>query len=174
MIEKVRKLNWVLQESTTGIFSFKDLCQILSELMDANVYIINTNSKVLAVYYAIKSDSNVIPDPDTGSEMLPSEYNEALLLVHETTANLKADEALKIFKYDYDTIDKLHTIIPILGGGERLGTVVLTRYEPEFRRRFDDQGRENLRRYRRYANRRKYFSRKVSQGRKLHVPVWRE
>ena len=132
LLEKVRKLNWVLQESTTGIFSFDDLCKILSELMDANVYIINTKSKVLAVYYAIKSDSNVIPDPDTGREMLPNEYNEALLLVNETAANLQADEALKIFKYDYDTIDKLHTIIPILGGGERLGTVVLTKYEPVF------------------------------------------
>lgn len=43
--------------------------------------------------------------------------------VSETTANLSGDEALKIFKYDYDTADKLHTVIPILGGepdGERL------------------------------------------------------
>jgi transcriptional pleiotropic repressor len=132
LLEKIRKLNWVLQESTIGVFSFGDLCQILSELMDANVYIINADSKVLAVYYAIKSDSNVIPDPETGNEMLPGEYNEALLKVTETTANLKAEEAEKIFKYDYDTLDKLHTIIPILGGGERLGTVVLTKYEPEF------------------------------------------
>lgn len=132
LLEKVRKLNWVLQESTTGIFSFEDLCQILSELMDANVYIINTDSRVLAVYYAIKSDSNVIPDPETGTEKLPNEYNEALLKIVETKTNLKGEEAHKIFMYDYDTLDKLHTIIPILGGGERLGTVVLTKYEPEF------------------------------------------
>lgn len=132
LLEKVRKLNWVLQESTTGIFSFEDLCQILSELMDANVYIINKQGTVLAVYYAIKSDSNVIPDTETGTEKLPAEYNNELLQLEETAANLQADEAQKIFKYDYDTLDKLHTIIPIFGGGERLGTVVLTRYEPEF------------------------------------------
>lgn len=132
LLEKVRKLNWVLQESTTGIFSFEDLCQILSELMDANVYIINNQGTVLAVYYAIKSDSNVIPDTETGTEKLPSGYNNELLKLDSTAVNLQAEEAQKIFKYDYDTLDKLHTIIPILGGGERLGTVVLTKYEPEF------------------------------------------
>ena len=52
--------------------------------------------------------------------------------VRETTANLSGDEALKIFKYDYDTSDKLHTIIPILGGGKRWGTLVMTRYTPAF------------------------------------------
>jgi len=45
---------------------------------------------------------------------------------------LSGDEALRIFKYDYDTADKLHTIIPILGGGQRWGTLVLTRYSPSF------------------------------------------
>ena len=52
--------------------------------------------------------------------------------VRETTANLSGADALKIFKYDYDTSDKLHTIIPILGGGKRWGTMIMTRYSPEF------------------------------------------
>ena len=52
--------------------------------------------------------------------------------VRETVANVSGEEALKIFKYDYDTSDKLHTIIPILGGGKRWGTLILTRYTPAF------------------------------------------
>lgn len=70
--------------------------------------------------------------PETGAEKFPIEYNEALLKVTTTQANLTAEEALKIFKYDYDTSDKLHTIIPILGGGQRWGTLILTRYAPDF------------------------------------------
>ena len=62
----------------------------------------------------------------------PEEYNEELMRVRETVANVSGEEALKIFKYDYDTSDKLHTIIPILGGGKRWGTLILTRYTPEF------------------------------------------
>jgi transcriptional pleiotropic repressor len=131
-LEKVRKLNWVLQESSTGVFSYEDLCRILSDLMGANVYIITAKGKVLGVHYTIKSDSNAVPDPETGEEKLPDEYTEELLKVTETVCNLTADEALKIFKYDYDTYDKLHTIIPIYGAGERLGTVIVTRYSPQF------------------------------------------
>ena len=82
ILKKIRKLNWMLQESPTGAFSFNEMCE--------------------------------------------------LMRVRETTANLSGDEALKIFKYDYDTADKLHTIIPILGGGQRWGTLVLTRYSPSF------------------------------------------
>ena len=122
MLEKVRKLNWVLQESVSGVFSFNDLCRILSELMDANVYIVNRRGKVIGVHYKIKSDSATITDPETGIEKFPNEYNEALLKVTSTQINLTAEEALKIFKYDYDTYDKLHTIIHIIGGNQRLGT----------------------------------------------------
>ncbi|MFR7985462.1 GTP-sensing pleiotropic transcriptional regulator CodY [Zhenpiania hominis] len=132
LLTKVRKLNWVLQESAAGVFSFNELCAILSDLMDANVYIVNRKGKVIGVNYKIKSDSSTISDPETGTEKFPIEYNEALLKVTTTQANLTADEALKIFKYDYDTSDKLHTVIPILGGGHRWGTLVATRYEPEF------------------------------------------
>ncbi len=132
ILEKVRKLNWVLQESTSGAFSFNDLCDIMGDLMDSNVYIANRNGKILGVHYKIRSDSPTISDPETGIEKFPSEYNEALMKVSGTQANLKGEDALKIFKYDYDTYDKLHTIVPILGGGTRWGTFILTRYKPEF------------------------------------------
>jgi transcriptional pleiotropic repressor len=132
ILDKVRKMNWVLQESSSGAFSFDELCGILSELMDANVYIANPRGKVIGVHYKIKSDSAAIPDPETGKEKFPNEYNEALLKVVKTESNLTAEEALKIFKYNYDTYDKLHTIIPIFGGGERRGTLILTRYQPQF------------------------------------------
>lgn len=132
ILKKIRKLNWMLQESPTGAFSFNEMCELMSEFMDANVYITNRHGKVIGVGYKSKSDSMAISDTETGSEVLPEEYNEELMRVRETTANLSGDEVLKIFKYDYDTADKLHTIIPILGGGQRWGTLVLTRYSPSF------------------------------------------
>ena len=132
MLSKVRKLNWMLQESPTGAFSFDEMCELMSELMDANVYIANRTGKVIGVGYKIKSDSMAISDAETGSQVFPEEYNEELMRVRETVASVSGEEALKIFKYDYDTSDKLHTIIPILGGGKRWGTLILTRYTPEF------------------------------------------
>ena len=132
ILEKVRKLNWLLRESAAGVLSFGDLCETLSDLMDANVYITNKRGKVIGVHYKIKADSVTITDPETGNEQFPNEYNEALLKVVNTTANLQGQEALEIFKYDYDPYDKLHTVIPITAGGHRWGTLILTRYKPEF------------------------------------------
>ncbi|MDR3072281.1 MAG: GTP-sensing pleiotropic transcriptional regulator CodY [Clostridiales Family XIII bacterium] len=132
LLDKVRKLNWVLQESSAGVFSFDDLAGILSQLMDANVYIVDINGNVVGVHYTIKSESAAIVDPETGAEKMPDEYNEELLKLSETVSNLKSEEALKIFKYDYDSYDKWHTVIPIFGAGARLGTVILARYNPIF------------------------------------------
>ena len=132
LLDKIRKLNWVLQESTSGVFSFNDLCSILSELEDSNVYIINKRGKVLGVHYKIQSDSAAITDPETGIVRFPAEYNEALLEVKDTLVNVTHEESLKIFKYDYDTYDKYHLIIPIVSGGQRLGTFVASRYTPQY------------------------------------------
>lgn len=132
ILTKVRKLNWLFQESSTGAFSFDEMCSIMSDLMDANIYVASNKGKVIGVNYKIKSDSATISDPETQAEIFPGEYTEEFMKVTETVSNVTGDEALRIFKYDYDTSDKLHTIIPIMGGGKRWGTLIMTRYTPEF------------------------------------------
>lgn len=47
LLEKVRKLNWVLQEAPKGDFSFTDLCEMLSDLTNSNVYVADDTGKVL-------------------------------------------------------------------------------------------------------------------------------
>ena len=66
LLAKIRKMNWVFQESSTGAFSFNDLCGILSELLGVNAYIISRKGKLLGVYYQVKEDSDAIVDAETG------------------------------------------------------------------------------------------------------------
>ena len=132
ILNKVRKLNWLLTESPTGKFSFDEMCEILSDLMDANVYVANDKGQIIGVNYKIQEDSSAVQDPETGKEIFPEEYNEELLKVKETIPNVNGDDILKILKYDFDTADKLHTIIPIIGGGQRWGTLMMARYSPKF------------------------------------------
>lgn len=132
LLSKIRKLNWVLQEPQEDRFSFTELCAILSELMDANTYIANVRGKVLGVHYATEADSAAMSDPDTGFNFFPLEYSEELIKVKKTIFNITPEEAMSIFKYEYDTAGKYHMIIPIMGGGQRWGTVVLVRYDPPF------------------------------------------
>ena len=132
ILSKIRKLNWVLQEPREGGFSFQELCAILSELMDANVYVVNVRGKLLGVHYVIEADSAALSDPETGVNFFPVEYNDELMKVDKTVYNISPQEVMNIFKYEYDTSEKYHMIIPIMGGGQRWGTIVLVRYEPPF------------------------------------------
>lgn len=52
LLTRIRKLNWVLSESTAGYISFDELCNIMGEMLSSNIYILNRKGKVLAAKYA--------------------------------------------------------------------------------------------------------------------------
>ncbi len=132
LLIKVRKLNWVLQESLKGAFSFNELCQLLSDLTDANVYLADNEGNVIGVCYTHKEDSAAMVDKNTGLPKFQTEYNEAMMQITATKANFRNEEALEIFKFHPATKDKFHTIIPVKTGEERWGNLILIKYSPEF------------------------------------------
>ncbi|KAB3535890.1 GTP-sensing pleiotropic transcriptional regulator CodY [Alkaliphilus pronyensis] len=132
LLEKTRRINKILQQSGDHAISFNELCRILSEILDANVYVASSKGKVLGVSLTDTSDCPIVIDEKTSEKKFPEEYNEQLLNITETKSNITQDELLKIFKYDVESYNKLVTIVPINGSGRRLGTLVLARHENEF------------------------------------------
>ncbi len=132
LLDKTRKLNKILQQSGTAPVQFSELCRILNEVLDANVYVASKKGKVLGVSLADASDCPIIVDPDTSDKKFPNEYNDELLKITETKYNITEDKLLEIFKYDIESYNKLATIVPINGSGKRLGTLILARHEKEF------------------------------------------
>ena len=130
-LQKIRRLNWVLSESTTGNLSYEDLSRILSEITEANFYILDNKGKVLGVSYNLAMDSSIIPDA-SGFEKVPTEHNIKFLEVGETVANLHGEAVTDMFGQDYTMKDKLHTVVPCISGGARQGTILLTRYDKPF------------------------------------------
>ena len=132
LLDKVRKLNWVLQEGYKESFSFDELCKILSELTDSNVYLADTDGNIIGVCYTHTEDSAATVDPITGLPKFQKEYNEQMMKIAETKANFRNEEALAVFKYHPLTKNKFHTIIPVKTGADRWGNLILIRYKPEF------------------------------------------
>ncbi len=132
ILSRVRKLNWLLQEAPKGKFSFNDLCSILSELMDSNVYLANPKGRILGNHLKIEEDKTTITDEKTGGEFFSEDYSKELLKIQSTTANVRDEEILSIFKDDVDTQNKYHTFIPVVCGGVRWGTLLITRYFSEY------------------------------------------
>ncbi len=132
LLEKTRRLNRILQQTGNTPVSFTQLSETLSEILDANVYVASSKGKVLGVSLADASDCPIIIDKETEEKKFPQEYNEELLKITETKCNITGDELLKIFKYDIESYNKLVTIVPINGSGQRLGSMVLARHENNY------------------------------------------
>ena len=132
ILDKVRKLNWLLQETPTGAFSFDDLCRILSDLMEANVFVLDHKGTLIGVTIKIPDENSLILNEETGLYYLPEKYVEKINKIESTMANIKDNEVQEIFDFKFNTFNKYYTLIPIAGGGARWGTLVMTRVDPEF------------------------------------------
>ncbi len=54
------------------------------------------------------------------------------LKIKDTLENLTGEELLELFPFEQVRTEKKTTIVPILGSGQRLGTLILSRYDKEY------------------------------------------
>lgn len=133
LLEKMRKVNKVLQTSGTQAVSFHDLSKILSEVLNANVYILSRKGRILGYALGTEEECDFLVNELLTDKKFPDEYNKSLLGYHETRANLINKENLCVI--DKRTKCKIgtqySTIVPINGSGERLGTLIFGKYNEE-------------------------------------------
>lgn len=132
LLEKARRLNRILQQSGNAPVSFPDICIMLKDILVANVYVVSKKGKVLGFGLADTEDSPLIFEKASNSQLFPEEYNEELLKIDQTRFNITRDALLEIFKGDVGSFSKLVTIVPIIGNGLRLGTLVIARHDTVF------------------------------------------
>jgi transcriptional pleiotropic repressor len=127
LLNKTRKLNKILQKSGTDPVVFDDICEILSDELGADVYVVSRRGKILGhkfahAFTAKDEHAHIFEDMKFSDD-----YNDVVLKIGETLTNISADEryVLNVEK-EYEGKNKLTTIVPINGNRERLGTVILT------------------------------------------------
>ena len=127
LLTRIRKLNWVLSESASGYVSFDELCNIVSEMLSSNVYILNKRGKVLAAKFEPGEEAPLFYNAEEDQYELPEEYNEKFLEIEETRENLTYDSIKEIYGDNYGLSSKFHTIVPIIFGGKRVATLLIVR-----------------------------------------------
>lgn len=133
LLSKTRKLNSTLQSYGSKPVSFPELSDILSEIMDANVYISSQKGRVLGYALSRGFDCDIVNSEIVKERRFPKIYNDELLTINETSANIKNDtECVFDDISDCDYPGKISTIVPINSSGDRLGTLVLARFGREF------------------------------------------
>ncbi|TFB23218.1 GTP-sensing pleiotropic transcriptional regulator CodY [Filobacillus milosensis] len=133
LLEKTRTINAMLQKTKGNAVNFNDMSATMRNVIAANVFVLSRKGKLLG--FAINQEI----ENDRMKQMLedrrfPDEYTQQLFNINETTANLDINSQYTAFPVENKELFKngLTTLVPIIGGGERLGTLILSRLEDSF------------------------------------------
>ncbi|MGF7185180.1 transcriptional pleiotropic repressor [Desulfitispora alkaliphila] len=134
LLDKTRHIIKLLQKSAGHPVNFEEMAHVLGGMIGANCYIVGRRGKILGYYFIESFNCDTMEDIVYHSARFPEKYNEGLLRVIETKPNYNQIENGCIFNNEQSCIftGKLVTIVPINGGGERLGTLVLAKFNVEF------------------------------------------
>ncbi len=135
LLDKTRNINKLLQKTAGNPVDFDEIAQVLCQEIDANCYIVSRYGKILGHAFIEGFACEIMENIVYRSERFPESYNDELLRINETKANFSQTENACIFNSAGHSClfnSKLTTIVPIIGGGQRLGTLVLAKFNNEF------------------------------------------
>ncbi len=132
LLEKSRKINSMLQK-VSGPVNFREMAETLRDVIGANVYVLSRRGKLLGLAISQEIDNEKMKKIYE-ERQFPQDYTEKLFTITETTANIDINSELTAFPVENKELFKngLTTIVPIVGGGQRLGTLILSRFDKEF------------------------------------------
>ncbi|WP_142414371.1 GTP-sensing pleiotropic transcriptional regulator CodY [Hathewaya massiliensis] len=133
ILNKTRMLNKILQKTGNEPVSFSDICTLLSEVLECNVYIISRKGKILGYNFSSNFECDIVKDEVVDKLRFPEDYNSKLMTIEGTKENLTSKgncvfKDKKLCELD----NKITTIVPIIGNRERLGTLLLARFDKPF------------------------------------------
>ena len=129
LLDKTRKINKLLHNNNSQKVVFNDICDVLSEILEANSLVISKKGKVLGVgtHNGTSEITELIADKVGG--FIDGMLNERLLSILSTKENVN----LATLGFDEENVNRYQAIIsPIDIAGSRLGTVFIYKEEKGF------------------------------------------
>lgn len=135
LLEKTRDINRLLQKSAGNPVDYKVIAKVLSDILGANCYLLDRNGKITGYGFMEGFTCPIMEDIVYSSEEFPEEYNAQLLRMDRTHANFGQVSNACVFQPGGEKClftGKLVAVVPVVGGGQRLGTLVLSKFNVEF------------------------------------------
>lgn len=134
LLEKTRKINKLLQKTAGNPVDFDEMAEVLSKAIDANCYIVGRRGKVHGHRFVDDFFCGNVEMLMNKQARFPEDFNDFLLKTRTTEANVKVENNLCMVSGQtpckYGELNL--TITPVTGGGERLGTLILSKREGKF------------------------------------------
>ena len=132
LLEKTRKINKLLQ--TGDKVEFNAIAKTLRDVIGANTYIVGRKGGVKGYSLISEFECDIMKEHVLSIKRFPESYLHFIMGISETVANIPHAEQECSFLNDAKCIfkDKMTTIVPIYGNGERLGTLIVAKYDAGF------------------------------------------
>lgn len=134
MLEKTRRVNKILQKAGERYADFGEMSDVLRKVIRANTYILDDKGKIMGHALVDGDECKLIEAHALTGGRFPEEYNQFLLRENNTRVNLQQNQNGCILKPSEKCplAQRVVTVIPILGGRSRLGTLLLVRFGEPF------------------------------------------
>lgn len=132
LLEKTRQINRLLQKGEK--VEFNAIARLLRDIIVANVYIVGRRGGVKGSSLQDEFECDIMREQVLNNMRFPAAYMNFVMSATETISNISHKE------HDCSFIEgtrchfgeKRTTIIPIYGNGERIGTLILAKYDKDF------------------------------------------
>lgn len=131
LLQKTREINNLIQGSSNIKVDFEEVSDKLSRILECNTFIVSKRGKLLGIGVVQTIENERIVDM-LDNRQFPEYYVNQIMRITETRENIEFEDDLTIFPSEDSYQDSETCIVPIYGGGNRLGTLVLGRRENEF------------------------------------------
>lgn len=131
LLQKTREINNLIQGSSNIKVDFEEVANKLSRILECNTFIVSKRGKLLGIGVVQTIENERIVDM-LENRQFPEYYVNQIMRITETRENIAFEDDLTIFPSEDPYQDSETCIVPIYGGGNRLGTLVLGRRENEF------------------------------------------
>lgn len=132
LLEKTRKINKLLQNGDK--VEFNAIAKLLRDVIGANSYIVGRKGAVKGFSLIREFECEIMREQVLDCKRFPPDYLDFIMGISETMANIPHVEQQCSFVKDFKCIfdGKMTTIVPIYGNGERLGTLIVAKYDDKF------------------------------------------
>lgn len=133
LLERTRKINRVLQRFHN--VDYKEMAVVLSNVIDANIYIVDTMGIIYGCAFLDDFECDIMLENVVTPGKFPKHYVNWLKKIDETSANLRSKKGICAFGEENTKCKfngKNTTVVPIYGVGERIGTLIVAKYNIDF------------------------------------------
>jgi transcriptional pleiotropic repressor len=134
LLSKTRRISKILQKNAGNhLVDFDEVAQALCDAIGANIYVVNPEGKMLGLAINHEFGSERMNEY-IEQRAFPTEFASLLMEVNKTMSNLGIDSPYTAYPTELkDQFGKAYTtVVPIISGGDHLGTLLLSRVEEEF------------------------------------------